>query len=73
MPTMFCCSFFGIPISLVAVILGLVAISKINQQPNRYEGKGLAIGGIATGAFGLILLVLLFVLGFAGALLKGRF
>jgi hypothetical protein len=70
MPTMFCCSFFGIPISLTAIVLGLVSISKINQQPNRFEGKGMAIGGIATGAVGLLLFGLFFALGLAGALLR---
>lgn len=68
-PMSFCCSFFGIPLSITAVIMGVIAIGNINKDPQQLDGKGLAIGGIATGAFGLVMLVLLLVFGMAGALL----
>ena len=70
MPASFCCSFFGIPLSITAIILGAVSIGKINQEPHRWEGKGLAMAGIATGAVGIVLLVIFFFLGMAGALLR---
>ncbi len=68
-PMSFCCSFFGIPLSITAVIMGVIAIGNINKDPQQLEGKGMAIGGIATGAFGLVMLVLLLVFGMAGALM----
>jgi len=55
------CSYgiFGVP----GIILGIVAISRINKSQGRLGGKGLAIGGIAAGAgsllFSLMLLAVL--------------
>jgi hypothetical protein len=45
----------GIPLGLVAVVLGLVALSQIRRDPAKYGGKPLAIGGIVTG--GIVMLV----------------
>ncbi len=41
-------------VGIIAVILGIVALTKANRHPQRYGGKGLAIGGICTGAVGMI-------------------
>jgi len=48
-------------LGLVGLIMGLVALSKINQSGGQLGGKGLAIGGIATGAATLLLGVLMMV------------
>ncbi|MDD5455284.1 MAG: DUF4190 domain-containing protein [Candidatus Ratteibacteria bacterium] len=40
--------------SLLAIILGIVSIRKINRS-NKLKGKGLAIAGIILGGIGLIL------------------
>jgi hypothetical protein len=40
--------FFGIP-SLIAIILGVMAISQINASAGRETGKGMAIAGIILG------------------------
>jgi hypothetical protein len=47
-----CCGAF-LP-SLLAVILGFVGKSKATNDPGQYGGAGLALGGIITGAIGLI-------------------
>ena len=47
-----CCGGF-LP-SLVGLILGFMARSKANGDPAHYGGSGLALGGIITGAIGLI-------------------
>ena len=47
-----CCGTF-LP-SLLAVILGFMGRSKANQDPAQYGGAGLALGGIITGAIGLL-------------------
>jgi hypothetical protein len=70
LPTMLCCSFFGLPLSIAAVVTGIVAISNIDKRPDELTGKGLAYGGIATGAVGIMLLILLFAVGIGGALIE---
>jgi hypothetical protein len=47
-----CCGWF-IP-SVVALILGFMARGKANSNPAQYGGAGLALGGIITGAIGII-------------------
>ena len=51
-----CCGIFSIVLGAVAVVMGLISLSRINQEPDRYasNGKGLAIVGIATGAIGAL-------------------
>jgi hypothetical protein len=46
---------FGVG-ALVAIVLGIIAVSRAGKQPEVYGGRGLAIGGIATGAVSLVLL-----------------
>lgn len=46
---------FCIPgVGLIALILGIVALSKIGAEPARLQGRGLAITGIVTGGIGLV-------------------
>lgn len=40
--------------SIPAIILGILAIRKIQAQPDRLTGKGLAIAGIITGSAGIL-------------------
>lgn len=47
-----CCGSF-IP-SLVGLVLGFMARGKANSNPAEYGGAGLAMGGIITGALGLV-------------------
>ena len=51
----------GIFLGLVAIILGLIALSRIKQ--GRAGGRAMAIIGIITGALGLIIAVGLIALG----------
>src|SRR6266850_420752 len=53
-----CCQ----PLALVSLILGILALSKTNADPNR-GGRGLAIAGIAVSALSLVLLGLLAAFG----------
>jgi len=43
----------GIPLGLAAIILGAIAIGKINKNPGM-KGQGLAIAGIVIGAVAII-------------------
>jgi len=47
----FCLWLFG---SVPALILGTIALVKINASQGRLEGKGLAIAGLVTGGVGVI-------------------
>jgi prepilin-type processing-associated H-X9-DG protein len=47
------------PVGIVGLILGIVAVVKASQAPERYGGKGLAIGGICTGAVSILFVPLL--------------
>jgi len=58
-----CCNILtGIP----AIILGIMAINKEKSDPQRYTGKGMAIGGIVLGAVSILIF-----LGYVLALLAG--
>jgi hypothetical protein len=47
----------GIPIGLIGLILGIIALVKANKHPQQYGGKGFAITGIVTGGLGGVLAV----------------
>lgn len=54
-----CATTFSILLSVAAIALGIVAIVK------KYDGKGMAIAGIATGGIAIVLTILAFVSLFA--------
>ncbi len=50
----------GLVFSIASIVLGIVAITKINK--NKQKGKGMAIAGIVTGGFTILLFILLLLL-----------
>jgi hypothetical protein len=56
--------FIILPLSIVAVIFGYIALSEIRKSPGRLKGRGLAITGIVLGYLGLAFIVGLLGLGF---------
>ena len=64
-----CCS-FGILTAPVAVALGIAALVQIKNNPGRYTGKGMAIGGIAMGGLYFVF-ILLMILVYGMAILAG--
>lgn len=56
-----CCGLFGIPVGLVAAVLGFVGLKQVAERGQ--SGRGMAIAGIATGAAGIILGIIMFALG----------
>lgn len=50
---------------VLAVYLGLKAISKIKKEPDKYGGKGFAVTGIILGALPIVL----YIIGFGMCLL----
>lgn len=57
-----CCGTFVVP--LIAVITGFMARGKANTDPANFGGAGLAVGGLITGALGLVgsVLVLIYII-----------
>ena len=56
-----CCS-LGLVLSPAALITGFIALSQIKKDPLKNGGRGLAIGGIATGAVYLAIFVLILII-----------
>ncbi|MFQ5412510.1 MAG: DUF4190 domain-containing protein [Phycisphaerae bacterium] len=56
-----CVGLVGCPlVGLAGIVLGIVALVKINRDASRHRGKGLAIGGICTGVGSFFTMLLLF-------------
>jgi hypothetical protein len=51
------CCYGGFPLGAAAVVCGIIAIRNENNSPEKYRGKGLAIGGIITGAVGIAITI----------------
>ena len=56
-----CCS-FGILTAPIAVVLGIISLKQIKDNPAKYSGRGMAIGGIVTGGLYLAVMVLIILL-----------
>jgi len=55
------CCYLGVLLSPAALITGFIALSQIKKDPQRNGGRGLAIGGIATGAVFVVGIILYFI------------
>lgn len=53
------CCYFGVLTSPIAVGLGIFSLVRIKNDPTKYGGKSLAIGGIVTGGLYFVLLALI--------------
>jgi hypothetical protein len=62
------CCWGGLPLGTAAVITGYLGMNNANSDPQRYGGKGLAIGGLVLGAISIVGGLLLFLLAIAGNL-----
>lgn len=58
------CCYFGILTAPVAIALGIASLVQINNNPNQYGGKGMAISGIVMGAAYFVILVVAMLFGF---------
>lgn len=53
--TTFCClGFLAFPIGLAAIVTGYLGMKKADENPQKFGGKGMAIGGIILGAIGVV-------------------
>ena len=60
----FCC-YAGFYLGPAAMIMGIIALVQIKNDPARYGGKGLAIAGLVTGAVSLVVTILFIILAVA--------
>jgi uncharacterized membrane protein len=61
---MLCCNWFVV--GVIAIVLGFIAKGKADKNPAEFGGRGLAIGGIITGAISAILGIVVWILYFMG-------
>lgn len=61
---MCCC--WGIPVGALGLIFSLVGLSQINAQPDLYEGRSLAVVGIALSGLSLLIALSWWVVSLAG-------
>jgi hypothetical protein len=56
------CCYFGIVTAPISMVLGIVSLVQIKNDPKKFGGKGFAIGGIVTSGlyFGIVALIILF-------------
>jgi hypothetical protein len=50
-----CCWFLGSPMAVAGLVLGIIGMSKIKNNPAMFKGGGMAIAGIVCSSVGLIL------------------
>lgn len=62
------CCYGGVPLGLGAVITGYLGMQNADQNPQKYGGKGMAIGGLILGAIGLVSGFIFILLAIAGNL-----
>jgi len=65
-----CCS-FGILTAPIALVMGIIALVQIKNEPAKYGGKGMAIGGVVTGALYFAVLAVIILLYGIGFILSG--
>lgn len=56
------CCYIGTLTGPVAIIMGIIALVQIKNEPQKYTGRGMAIAGIITGSLYFVLIALFIVL-----------
>ncbi len=54
----------GLPLGILALIFGVISLSRFKKEPGKYKGKGFAIAGAFLGLIGVFLLIYLFAFAF---------
>lgn len=65
----FCC-YGSFPLGIAAVITGYIGMKNADQNPQKYGGKGMAIGGLILGAVGLLSGVVYIILAIIGSITR---
>ena len=70
LPLVCCCSIFSIPVGIAAIVCGIMAMNRANASPMEYGGRGLAIGGIVSGALSILVSIAFLILGMGAEFMK---
>jgi len=62
----FTCCYGGLPLGAAALVTGYLGLKNASENPARFGGRGLAIGGIVTGVIGLLISIIFFTVLLAG-------
>ena len=60
-----CCCCYGLPFNVLGIVFSAVALVQIRNDPEHYQGRGMAIAGLALSLLSLLLVGLLMVIGVA--------
>jgi hypothetical protein len=64
-----CCCCYGMPFNVLGLICSIIALGQINANPNRYQGKGVAIAGLVLCIVSIVItVVLLIIFGITGSM-----
>jgi len=58
----FCCC-YGLPFNVLGLIFSIIALVQIRNNPQRYDGQGMAIAGLVLSIVSLCLFILMGLLG----------
>ena len=65
-----CCGLLGIPLSIAAVVMGLVAMNQINATGGQQRGRGMAIAGLVCGGIAIAMDVVSVVFNVSSQMMK---
>jgi hypothetical protein len=65
-----CCGLFGIPLSIIALVMGIVSIQQINASGGQLGGKNMALAGTILGGVAIGIDVLAFFLNAGAEIMK---
>jgi hypothetical protein len=60
-----CCCCHGFPFNLLGIVFSAIGLSQVKSEPQRYQGKGIAIAGIVLSILSVVLGIIFFALGMA--------
>lgn len=50
-----CC--YGLPFNILGVVFSIIGLTQIHNQPEAYDGKGMAIAGLVLSLLGLLVML----------------
>jgi len=59
------CCCYGLPFNLVGIGLSIAGLVQVRNQPERFQGRGLAMAGLILGILSILLGILFLILGVA--------
>jgi amino acid transporter len=61
----FACCCYGLPFNVLGIVFSIIGLSQIKKDPQREQGRGMAIAGLVLSVLSIAVAFLLFTLGVA--------